>query len=296
MKKSKTREIVRYFIGTLLIIAGIGHLTFDRNTFTAQVPEWLHVNKDLVVIISGIIELLLGSAYLLLKKKKKEIGYVLALFFVVIFPGNIYQYTHQIDAFGLNTDLLRLIRLFFQPMLILGSLWASGCYPFKRKTNCEKNFYDFSAEDIKGKTINMHEFEGKVVLVVNTASKCGLTPQFEGLENLYKKYEKDGLVILGFPCNQFAKQEPGSNETIEEFCTINYGVTFNMFAKIDVNGNNAHPLFNYLKCELGGCLNDSIKWNFTKFLIDRNGKPVIRFAPTVTPNKIENYISSLLYG
>lgn len=155
-------------------------------------------------------------------------------------------------------------------------------------------FYDFTASDIKGKSISMESFKGKVVVVVNTASKCGLTPQFEGLEKIYQKYKDQGLVVLGFPCNQFGGQEPGTANEIEEFCQLNYGVSFPMFAKIDVNGKEAHPIFKYLKSELGGFLFDDIKWNFTKFVIDRNGKPVERFRPTADPEELESIIQKLL--
>lgn len=140
----------------------------------------------------------------------------------------------------------------------------------------------------------MEHFKGKVVLVVNTASKCGLTPQYEGLEALYKKHKDEGLVILGFPCNQFGQQEPGDAREIEEGCLINYGVSFPMFEKVDVNGDSAHPVFKYLKSELGGLFGSRIKWNFTKFLIDANGKPVKRFAPITKPEKIEPRIEKLL--
>lgn len=140
----------------------------------------------------------------------------------------------------------------------------------------------------------MRQYEGKTILVVNTASKCGLTPQFEGLENLYRKYREQGLVILGFPCNQFANQEPGSEKEIAEFCQFNYGVSFPMFAKVDVNGPEAHPIFRYLKKELPGFLGGKIKWNFTKFLIDQHGRPVKRFAPSTKPEKIEPYLQKYL--
>ena len=156
------------------------------------------------------------------------------------------------------------------------------------------NFYQFSAKSLQGKEIKMSEFEGKTVLVVNTASKCGLTPQYEGLENLYKKYKEKGVVILGFPCNQFANQEPGDEKSIAESCLINYGVTFPMFSKINVNGKDAHPLFKYLKRELKGSLGNRIKWNFTKFLIDKNGIPVKRFSPTTKPQKIGKYLDKFL--
>ncbi|MCL4143709.1 UNVERIFIED_CONTAM: hypothetical protein GTU68_028459 [Idotea baltica] len=140
----------------------------------------------------------------------------------------------------------------------------------------------------------MSDFNGKSVLIVNTATQCGLTPQFEGLEQLHQKYKEQGLVILGFPCNQFMNQEPETNETIEQVCLINHGVTFPLTEKIDVNGRNTHPIFKYLKKELGGLLGGKIKWNFTKFLIDRDGTPVKRFAPTTTPDKMEKDIKDTL--
>lgn len=155
-------------------------------------------------------------------------------------------------------------------------------------------FYDFEATSLKGTPVSMEQFQGKVVMVVNTASKCGLTPQYEGLEHLYEQYKDQGLVVLGFPCNQFGGQEPGSANDIEEFCQLNYGVSFPMFAKVDVNGKAAHPLFKYLKSELGGILGSSIKWNFTKFVIDRQGKPVKRFSPTTAPKDIEPTLKELL--
>lgn len=156
----------------------------------------------------------------------------------------------------------------------------------------ENHFYEFSALNLHGKEIKMEEFKGKMVLIVNTASNCGFTPQFEGLEELYKKYSEKGLVILGFPCNQFGNQEPGDENSIAEGCVINYGVTFPMFSKVEVNGKNAHPLFKYLKTELKGLLGKRIKWNFTKFLIDKNGNPLKRFSPTTNPEKIEAYLNS----
>ena len=156
------------------------------------------------------------------------------------------------------------------------------------------NFYDFKAELLNGETVSMEQYKGKTVVVVNTASQCGLTPQYEGLESLYKKYKDQGLVILGFPCNQFGKQESGTADEIKEFCQVNYGVSFPMFAKIDVNGKNAHPLFVYLKKELGGLILDDIKWNFTKFVIDKTGKPVKRFAPITAPEKMESLIKEIL--
>ncbi len=151
-------------------------------------------------------------------------------------------------------------------------------------------FYDFKAKTLQGKEVGMDTYRGKTVLVVNTASKCGLTPQFEGLEALYRKYQDDGLVILGFPSNQFANQEPGDEKSIAEGCVINYGVSFPMFSKTDVNGPDAHPIYKYLKSELPGVLSKNIKWNFTKFLIDSEGKPVKRFSPTTKPEKIDEYL------
>lgn len=156
------------------------------------------------------------------------------------------------------------------------------------------NFHDFKAKTLQGKEVSMDEFKGKAVLVVNTASKCGLTPQYEGLEKLYKKYGEQGLVILGFPCNQFGGQEPGDESSIAEGCVLNYGVTFPMFAKVDVNGDTAHPIFKYLKSKLGGLLGSKIKWNFTKFLIDANGRPVKRFSPITKPEAIEKDIAKIL--
>ncbi len=154
----------------------------------------------------------------------------------------------------------------------------------------QKTIYDFSVKNKKGEDVSLSQYEGKVVLVVNTASKCGFTPQFEGLEELWKKYKDQGLVILGFPCNQFANQDPGSDEQIQEFCSLNYGVTFPIMKKIDVNGDNADPLFKWLKSQKKGLLGSKIKWNFTKFLVNKNGEVVKRFSPTTVPSKIEKYI------
>lgn len=158
----------------------------------------------------------------------------------------------------------------------------------------KNTFYQFKAISLQGKEISMDEFKGKTVLVVNTASKCGLTPQFEGLEALNQKYKDKGLVILGFPCNQFGNQEPGDEQSISEGCVINYGVSFQMFSKVDVNGENAHPIYKYLKKQLPGFLGSRIKWNFTKFLIDPTGKPIKRFSPTTKPEKIEKYLEKQL--
>ncbi|NNP67271.1 glutathione peroxidase [Acinetobacter sp. Ac_5812] len=154
--------------------------------------------------------------------------------------------------------------------------------------------YDFQAELLEGEQKNLADYQGKVLLVVNTASQCGLTPQFEGLEKLYQDYQQQGLVILGFPCNQFANQDPSSNEEIGSFCQRNYGVSFPMFAKVDVNGPTAHPLYQYLTSAAKGLLGSSIKWNFTKFLINQNGEVVKRYAPITKPEKIAKDIQKLL--
>jgi glutathione peroxidase len=155
---------------------------------------------------------------------------------------------------------------------------------------------DFSARTLTGQEQDLAAYAGKVVLVVNTASKCGFTPQFEGLEKLYEEYTEKGLVVLGFPCNQFASQDPGSNEEIGEFCTKNYGVSFPMFSKIDVNGDDAHPLYQWLKTEKSGALGNKIKWNFTKFLIGRDGNVIKRYGSTTKPEKIAGDIEKALAG
>ena len=157
------------------------------------------------------------------------------------------------------------------------------------------NVFEYSAKDIKGNEISLADFEGKVLLIVNTASKCGFTPQFKGLETLYDEYKDRGLMILGFPCNQFLKQDPGSDAEISEFCSLNYGVTFPMFSKVEVNGDNTHPLFQYLKSEAKGVMgSEKIKWNFTKFLVNRDGDVIKRFAPNTEPKDIAKDIEPLL--
>ncbi len=155
-------------------------------------------------------------------------------------------------------------------------------------------FYDHKAVTLQGKELSMEQYRGKVVLVANTASQCGFTPQYEGLQRLYETYRDRGLEVLGFPCNQFGHQEPGTDEEIGEFCRINYGVTFQMFSKIDVNGDDAHPLFVYLKDELPGKLGKNIKWNFTKFLLDRSGRPFKRYGSSTKPEKLVPDIEALL--
>ena len=157
------------------------------------------------------------------------------------------------------------------------------------------NFYDFNAKSITGKKISMSAYKEKVVLIVNVASKCGFTPQYEGLEVLYNKYKDQGLVILGFPSNQFGKQEPGTEQEIANFCKVNFGVTFPLFSKIDVNGDNTHPLYVYLKQEAPGFLGtEGIKWNFTKFLIDKDGKVIERYGSATKPKEIGKDIENLL--
>jgi len=155
-------------------------------------------------------------------------------------------------------------------------------------------FYQLQATSLQQQNINMSDYQGKVILIVNTASKCGLTPQYEGLQKLYNEYKDQGLVILGFPCNQFRQQEPGDANQISEGCLINYGVDFQMFDKIDVNGANSHPIYQYLKSALPGMFGNNIKWNFTKFLIGSDGTPIKRFAPTTKPAAIEQYIQQAL--
>ena len=154
--------------------------------------------------------------------------------------------------------------------------------------------YDFKVKDSKGGLVDMSAYKGKVLLVVNTATGCGFTPQYKGLQALYDKYNAQGFEVLDFPCNQFGHQAPGSDAEIGQFCTLNYGTTFPRFAKVDVNGDNAEPLFKYLKRCKGGLLGSRIKWNFTKFLVSRDGEVVERYAPMTAPEKIEDDIKALL--
>lgn len=154
--------------------------------------------------------------------------------------------------------------------------------------------YDFTMKDAKGNDVSLSDYKGKVLLIVNTATGCGFTPQYEGLQDLYDKYQEKGLEILDFPCNQFGNQAPGTEDEIVSFCSLNYGVTFKQFAKICVNGDDEAPLYTYLKSQQGGFMGSKIKWNFTKFLVDRQGNVIDRFAPTVTPEKIEDKIKELL--
>ena len=157
-----------------------------------------------------------------------------------------------------------------------------------------EDFYALSANTPQGRVVKMSDYTGKVVLVVNTATQCGFTPQFSGLEKLYQQYKDQGLVVLGFPCNQFGSQEPLSNEVMEETCLVNHGVTFPLFEKTEVNGAGTHPVFRYLKQKLGGLFGSRIKWNFTKFLVDASGRPVKRYSPVTKPEAIEGEIKRLL--
>ena len=162
-------------------------------------------------------------------------------------------------------------------------------------TEIKDNIYNHSCNDNSGNLQNLSAFEGQALLIVNTASKCGFTPQYNGLQELQEKFKDSGFSVLAFPCNQFGGQEPGSSEEIQEFCTVNYGINFPIFEKVDVKGEDAHPLFKYLTSEKKGLLgSESIKWNFTKFLINKEGKPIARFAPNTTPEKISKEIESLL--
>jgi glutathione peroxidase len=156
------------------------------------------------------------------------------------------------------------------------------------------NFYDLTVKTPSGQELNMADYKGKPVLIINTATKCGLTPQFDGLEKLHQDYKDKGLVVLGFPCNQFAGQEPETNDSIVEACKINHGVTFQLTEKVDVNGSDTHPVFKHLKKEQGGFLGSKIKWNFTKFLVNKEGKVIERYAPTTIPSKIAGDIEKSL--
>ncbi|KAA1174954.1 glutathione peroxidase [Marinobacter salinexigens] len=159
----------------------------------------------------------------------------------------------------------------------------------------DSTVYDFTVRDIKGNEKNMSEYQGKVLLIVNTASKCGFTPQFEGLQTLHQELGEKGLEVLGFPCNQFLSQDPGDDDSISQFCSLNYGVDFPMFSKIEVNGPGTHPLYQFLKKQAKGVMgSEKVKWNFTKFLVNRKGDVVKRYAPTVKPEDIRADIEKLL--
>ena len=182
-------------------------------------------------------------------------------------------------------------------VMTAGLVFAAGSIPAKGKGLKEGNMllYKLNADSIDGKKVSFSKYRGKVLLIINVASRCGFTPQYEGLEKLYGKYKKRGFVILGFPCNQFLNQEPGTNSEIQSFCETKYGVTFPFFSKIEVNGSNAHPIYQYLKKVLPGEKGkEDIGWNFTKFLIDREGYPFKRFASSVKPEELEADVKKAL--
>jgi glutathione peroxidase len=189
-----------------------------------------------------------------------------------------------------------IIKLFVPALIgvLLIVLPIFSCNAETKQQERDKTIYDFSVKTIDGQEQSLSHYKGNVVLIVNVASKCGFTPQYKGLQELYDKYKNRGFVVLGFPCNQFLSQEPGTNDEIKHFCSINYGITFPMFDKIDVNGDTAHPLYKYLTSAKGGFITDSIKWNFTKFLIDRKGTVVKRYPPQTAPENMEEDIKKLL--
>lgn len=156
-----------------------------------------------------------------------------------------------------------------------------------------QTIFEAEAKTLQGKPFDFDQLKGKYVLIINTASKCGLTPQLDGLEKIHQEYKDKGLILIGFPCNQFGNQEPGDEKSIQEGCVINYGVNFQMMEKIEVNGPNAHPLYKFLKSEAKGCFGNKVKWNFTKFLVDPTGKPVKRFGSFTKPEKIDIYLKKL---
>jgi len=179
--------------------------------------------------------------------------------------------------------------------MVLRTLAFLFCFTFLTAGDKPMSIYAFKVKDIEGNEVALSKYKGKVILIVNVASKCGFTPQYEGLEKLYDTYKEEGFVILGFPSNQFSQQEPGTNQEIKEFCSLTYGVSFDMFSKIDVNGENTIPLYRYLKKEASGVFGtQSIKWNFTKFLINKEGKVITRYGSTTKPKDIEEDIKKLL--
>lgn len=176
-------------------------------------------------------------------------------------------------------------------LLIFGITLSTS---YSTNKDSDMNIYNFTAKTIDGADKSLSDYKGKILLIVNVASNCGFTKQYAGLESLYKKYKDKGVEILAFPCNQFGSQEPGTSTEIKDFCSVNYGVSFQLFDKIDVNGDNAHPIYKYITKAQGGLITDAIKWNFTKFLVDREGNVVDRFAPQTTPESIEKEIEKLL--
>ena len=179
-------------------------------------------------------------------------------------------------------------------VLIVLTFLFMNCKSESKVVPQTNSVYDYSVNDINGNEVNLIDYQGKVLLIVNTASQCGFTSQYEGLQALYEKYKDKGVVVLGFPCNQFGGQEPGSSEEIKQFCESKFSVTFPLFEKVDVNGENAAPLYVYLKSEQSGLITDNIKWNFTKFLINKEGKPINRYASQTTPKQIESDIEKEL--
>lgn len=197
-----------------------------------------------------------------------------------------YLFKGYTSISNMNTQIRFLICLLFTHLLI-------GCTMSQKQVHTS-DIYSFSSRTPLGDSLPLDQFKNKVILIVNTATECGLTPQFDGLEDLHQKYKGKGLVVLGFPCNQFGSQEPLSNESMVDSCRINHGVTFQLTEKIDVNGNSADPIYKFLKSKLTGTLGSAIKWNFTKFLIGPDGKPFKRYAPTTKPEKLESDIENLL--
>jgi glutathione peroxidase len=191
----------------------------------------------------------------------------------------------------INSNIYRgvLVLIIFSTLIFGATLFSKETMP------ADKTVYDFNVKAIDGNNVSLNDYKGKVLLIVNVASKCGYTSQYKGLQALYEKYKDKGLVVLGFPCNQFGSQEPGTNKEIMDFCTSTYGVTFPMFDKINVNGDDAHPLYKYLTEKVTGLLGTkSIKWNFTKFLIDKNGIPIDRYGSMASPEGISEDIEKLL--
>lgn len=295
IQTSTSQNILRIVLGILMLTAAVGHFTWDRITFQAQVPNWIPLDKDVVVILSGIVELSLGLAMLFWQRQKIWVGITLTTFYMLIFPGNIAQYVNHTNVW-IKYRYSKIHKTTVSTSFgVVGFMEHWSLRLFKKKgTYLPESFHELFAADSSGKMITFNEYKEKVVLIVNTATKCGLAPQFDGLEALHQKYKDHGLVVLGFPCSQFANQELHKNSEIENSCRINFGVTFKLFSKIDVNGKNTNLVYKFLKSNLGGFLTDDIKWNFTKFIVDKNGIPVKRFSPTTKPEELEEIIIHLL--
>lgn len=194
----------------------------------------------------------------------------------------------------MNHNISYILRRYFSTILTSTFILFIPLNSIAKEKSMSK-LYDFKVMTIKGEETTLAEYKNKVILIVNVASKCGFTSQYDGLEALYKKYKDKGVVVLGFPCNQFGSQEPGTEEEIQNFCRVNFGVSFPMFSKINVNGDDTHPLYVYLKSEQPGILgSESIKWNFTKFLVDKSGKVVERFGSSTKPKELEEDMEALL--